>query len=65
MQNDVEQFLQLHQRVEMDLSASFDTVGAFTQGDPFNFRHAECSAKGGSELQWHYISKKCPVAGIH
>ena len=25
-------------------------------------RHGECSAKGWSLLQWHYFSKKCPVA---
>ena len=24
---------------------------------PLQFRHEECSAKGGSSSQWHYFSK--------
>ena len=29
---------------------------------PLQLRHGECSAKGGSSSQWHYLSEKCPVA---
>ena len=53
-------------KVGMYLTEPSDTMRGFRQGGPlscnlFNFG-MECSAKCGCASQWHYFSKKCPVA---